>query len=231
MMRSPSATARRTHASVLSGVPMASSVSSARLGAPPCSGPESAPSAATTAAPTSAPVDVTTRAVNVDALNPWSMPRIRYCSSARARRRIGHVAVDHVEVVRGRSSGRHAARSVRARSTRGTARRRAPASPRRAAARWPGWSAGVGVVRRRHVLDRGEVRERGAQRGQRRVSSRRRSRGAARRSDGGRCRAAAISRDEARRARRRGQPALEQQVPHVLERPELPASSGAEYWR
>jgi hypothetical protein len=70
---------------------MASSVSSARLGAPPCNGPDSAPNAATTAAPTSAPVDVTTRAVNVDALKPWSMPRMRYCSTARARRGSGSV--------------------------------------------------------------------------------------------------------------------------------------------
>ena len=40
--------------------------------------------AATMAAPRSAPVEVTTRAVKVDALNPWSMVRIMYCSMARA---------------------------------------------------------------------------------------------------------------------------------------------------
>ena len=38
----------------------------------------------TTAAARSAPVDVITRAVNVDALNPWSTVVIRYCSTARA---------------------------------------------------------------------------------------------------------------------------------------------------
>jgi hypothetical protein len=30
-------------------------------------------------------VEVTTRAVKVDALKPWSMARMRYCSMARAR--------------------------------------------------------------------------------------------------------------------------------------------------
>ena len=63
---------------------MASSMSRARLGAPPWSGPDSAPIAATIAAPRSAPVEVTTRAVKVDALKPWSMVRIMYCSMARA---------------------------------------------------------------------------------------------------------------------------------------------------
>lgn len=68
-----------------SGVPIASSVSSARLGAPPCSGPDSAPTAATRQAAMSAPVEATTRAVNVEALKPWSTVEIRYCSTARAR--------------------------------------------------------------------------------------------------------------------------------------------------
>ena len=61
---------------------MASSVSSALLVAPPCSGPESAPIAATRHAAMSAPVDATTLPVNVEALNPWSMVEIRYCSMA-----------------------------------------------------------------------------------------------------------------------------------------------------
>ena len=61
-----------------------SSMSSARLGAPPCSGPESAPIAPTIPEPRSAPVEVMTRAVNVDALKPWSMVEMRYCSIARA---------------------------------------------------------------------------------------------------------------------------------------------------
>ena len=37
----------------------------------------------TTAAATSAPVEVMTRAVNVDALKPWSMVVIWYCSTPR----------------------------------------------------------------------------------------------------------------------------------------------------
>jgi hypothetical protein len=45
-------------------------MSSARLGAPPCSGPESAPIAPQMDAARSASVDVMTRAVKVDALNP-----------------------------------------------------------------------------------------------------------------------------------------------------------------
>jgi len=54
-------------------VPISSSICNARLGAPPCSGPERAPMAPTTAAARSAPVEVMTRAVNVDALKPWSI--------------------------------------------------------------------------------------------------------------------------------------------------------------
>ena len=84
MMRSPDSTASRTQASALSGVPMASSMSRARLGAPPCSGPDKAPMPPTTAAARSAPVEVMTRLVNVDALNPWSTVVIWYCSTPRA---------------------------------------------------------------------------------------------------------------------------------------------------
>ena len=40
-----------------------------------------------------------TRAVNVEALKPWSIVEIRYCSTARARGRIGLLAGEHVEVV------------------------------------------------------------------------------------------------------------------------------------
>ena len=72
------------YGSARSGVPIASISASARLGAPPWSGPERAPIPATIAAPRSAPVEVTTRAVKVDALNPWSIVRIMYCSIARA---------------------------------------------------------------------------------------------------------------------------------------------------
>ena len=78
---------------------MASSMSRARLGAPPCSGPDSAPMAATIAAPRSAPVEVTTRAVKVDALNPWSMVSTMYCSMARAWAAVGSSPVEHVQVV------------------------------------------------------------------------------------------------------------------------------------
>ena len=52
---------------------MSSSISSTRLGAPPCSGPDRLPIAPVTAEPMSAPVDAITRAVNVEALNPWSI--------------------------------------------------------------------------------------------------------------------------------------------------------------
>ena len=76
-----------------SGVPMASSMSRARLGAPPWRGPDSAPIAPQTAAARSAPVEVITRAVKVDELKPWSIVKMRYCSmrpglvSRRARPR------------------------------------------------------------------------------------------------------------------------------------------------
>ena len=73
------------------GIPIASSVSRARLGAPPCSGPESEPSAATTAATEVGAGGGHRRATKVDALKPWSMPRMRYCSMARARTGSGSV--------------------------------------------------------------------------------------------------------------------------------------------
>lgn len=53
-----------------SGVPIASRVSSARPGAPPCRGPDSAPTAPTRHAATCAPVEAMTLAVSVDALKP-----------------------------------------------------------------------------------------------------------------------------------------------------------------
>ena len=85
MIRCPFETASRIQPAARSGVPMASSVSRARLGAPPCSGPDSDPSAATTAEPASAPVEVTTRAVKVEALKPCSMVEVMYASIARTR--------------------------------------------------------------------------------------------------------------------------------------------------
>ena len=42
-----------------------------------------------------------TRAVKVDALKPWSMVVIWYCSTARRVVGIGHLAGEHVEVVGG----------------------------------------------------------------------------------------------------------------------------------
>ena len=63
-------TADRNQCSARSGSPIASSMSSARLGAPPCRGPESAPIAPQIEAARSASVEVITRAVNVEALNP-----------------------------------------------------------------------------------------------------------------------------------------------------------------
>ncbi len=55
--------------------------------------------AATIAAPRSAPVEVTTRAVNVEALKPWSIVRIMYCSIALACRWARLPTREHVEVV------------------------------------------------------------------------------------------------------------------------------------
>ena len=46
-----------------------------------------------TAAARSAPVEVMTRAVKVEELNPWSMVRMRYCSSARASSAAGSCPV------------------------------------------------------------------------------------------------------------------------------------------
>ena len=93
MIRFPAASWASAQGRAFSGVPIASSESSARLGAPPCSGPERAPSAATTQAATSAPVDATTRAVNVEALKPWSTVRQRYRSTARTCSGAGSVPV------------------------------------------------------------------------------------------------------------------------------------------
>ena len=81
----PVGTAARIHGSARSGDPMASSMSRARLGAPPCSGPDMAPMAPTIAAARSAPVEAMTRAAKVEALNPWSTVRIMYCSMALTR--------------------------------------------------------------------------------------------------------------------------------------------------
>ena len=65
---------------VLSGVTRlstASTMCSAREGAPPCSGPDIAPIAPERQAATSAPVLATTRLVNVDAFMPCSAAEIQ----------------------------------------------------------------------------------------------------------------------------------------------------------
>ena len=98
MRRSPDEISWRRYSSALSGVPMASSIASARDGAPPWSGPARAPIAPVSADPMSDPVEVITRAVNVDELNPWSMVRIRYCSSARIARCVRALAGEHLDV-------------------------------------------------------------------------------------------------------------------------------------
>ena len=84
MIFSPWAMCSTRYGRAFSGVPMASSRASAREGAPPCSGPDRAPMPPVTAAARSAPVEVITREVNVEALNPWSIVSIWYCSTARA---------------------------------------------------------------------------------------------------------------------------------------------------
>ncbi len=84
MIRWPDPSSRRVQAAALAGAPMASRASRARLGAPPCSGPIKAARAPVTTPTRSVPVDAMTRAAKVEALKPWSIVRIRYCSKARA---------------------------------------------------------------------------------------------------------------------------------------------------
>ena len=166
MMRWPDATLSRTHAAVFSGSPMASSVSSERLGAPPCSGPISEPSAATTAAPRSAPVEMTARQTNVDALKPWSMPEDQVLLDGADELGLLLDAVDHPEVVGGvaevvarRDRLDAAAQAVDG----GDQRRHRRAQPQRFAAQF----GAVDVERRRQVFGTGEQRDGGAQRGDR----------------------------------------------------------------
>ena len=72
MSRSPRSSLRLSTSSARDASPISNTVSSAGPGAPPCNGPLSAPTAPVTAETKSAPVDTITRAVNVDALSPWS---------------------------------------------------------------------------------------------------------------------------------------------------------------
>ena len=224
MMRSPPATASRTHASVRSGVPMASRVSSARLGAPPCSGPESAPSAATTAAPTSAPVDVTTRAVNVERVEAVVDAEDLVLLDRARPARIGDLAVDHPEVVRRRPQlvARRDERETERRAVQpGDEHRGGGTEPERVGAD----GLGIGVVGRRHALDRGELRQRGAQRrqrvrvpgGDRRQQVDQLRREVPRRRDAG---GVGVAGGDVREL------ALEQQVPDVLERALLRRARG-----
>ena len=69
------ARASSSHASARSAEPISSNACITASFAPPCSGPFSAPIAATTAEWRSASVEVTTRAVNVDALKECSAYR------------------------------------------------------------------------------------------------------------------------------------------------------------
>src|SRR6478736_1157897 len=86
MIRSPDPMRSRTQPSARSRVPISSRASSARLGAPPCFGPENEPMAPTRQAARSAPVLAMTRAVKVEALKPWSIVATRYSSTALAPR-------------------------------------------------------------------------------------------------------------------------------------------------
>ena len=80
---------------------MASMASRARPGAPPWSGPASAPRAAPTTSARSAPVEATTRAVNVDALKPWSTVRIEVLLERPGGRRRRYLARHEAQVVGG----------------------------------------------------------------------------------------------------------------------------------
>ena len=201
-----------------SGVPIASRVSSARLGAPPCSGPDSAPSAPTRQAATSAPVEAMTRAVNVDALKPWSMVEIEVVLDRAGVLRVRLRAGEHVQVVGG-------VREVVARLD----RVQAPAEPvqRGRAAVGTAARGGQRVARRcsasrsytgRKPAARTEQRQRGAQPGERSGPPSPRRWPAARRAPRRAARAAPRSRAaKAARASRVGQVAVEQQMPDVLE--------------
>ena len=135
-----------------SGVPIASSVSSARLGAPPCSGPDSAPIAADQAGGevgAGGGDDAGGERRGVEAVVDGE---IRYCSTARACSRRGLLAGEHVEVVGGVAAGRPAARPAprpgRSRCSaasivghgRGAARARRRAAARRRRCRRPAGS-------------------------------------------------------------------------------------------
>ena len=135
MIRSPASSLGPTTASMRSAVPISSSRSRARLGAPPCSGPDRAPTAPTTQAPTSAPVEAMTRAVKVEALKPWSMVAMRYCSSARAPGRRRARCRRSSRAGWRPCPGRVAARSGRDRAGAGRARPPASGSPRPASGR------------------------------------------------------------------------------------------------
>ena len=77
MIFSPLSSRSATQPRAAEGSPISSIIARARLGAPPCRGPERAPMAATIEPAMSAPVLATTRAVNVEALKPWSMVATR----------------------------------------------------------------------------------------------------------------------------------------------------------
>ena len=230
MSRSPRSTAARSHGSARSAVPISSSICSARLGAPPCSGPDSAPIAPTTAAPRSAPVEVMTRAVNVDALKPWSIVEMRYFSTAG--RVLGAAA-------RRRASCRGSSRRSRGRRAASIGSR--PWRSRHSAQISVGTTAHVDIALSRSVGVVDVVRRRGSRASRRTARPRCAARRAARTSSPARAIAGSTSATAAGIARRGrmsaanasrsasvvGQLALEQQVPDVFERALLREVDGA----
>ena len=112
--------------------------------------------------PMSAPVEATTRAVNVDALKPWSIVEIRYRSTAQTCSSAGAVALQHPQVVGrppqlwvgrdGRPAGRQPVQRAQHGGCDGAEQQRVAAT-----------LAGVEVDGRSHAAAGRHERERGAQ--------------------------------------------------------------------
>ena len=183
MSRSPRSTAARSHGSARSAVPISSSICSARLGAPPCSGPgERADRADDRGAEVGAGRRDHARGERrrveavVDRGDEVLLDRGRVLG-----RRL--LALHHVEVVRGVARGRRAARPARGPGAAATARRSAWARPRTSTSRCRAASRASTSMRRPEAERRAVLRDRGAQRVERheRVARARRSRAARRR--------------------------------------------------
>ena len=159
----PAARWSASHRSVCAGSPMASIIATARAGAPPCSGPDSAAIPPLNTAPAmSAPVLATTRAANVDALNPWSIVAMRYVSIARTAASPGVTRRDHVQVVgrmAERGVGRYRAFAPTQTVRRGEHRRNGSAQHQRVIAAL----SVIDVNHRLHVMHRPDDRHHGAQ--------------------------------------------------------------------